>query len=101
MRKPLIIYLLLLPLLVGSPMRSAAAVIDIGARSPWSDSAAASENLIDDNGVKVDNLFTGAPRFDSVPSNIAGKLGLAHCRVKDPSHSIQPPMFLLNRSFLI
>lgn len=102
MRKPLIIYLLLLPMLLGSPVRIAAAVSGIGASSPWSDALAdVSEPFIDDHGVSVDNLFTGAPRFHSVPSNILAQLGLVQWSGKNTGRLIQPPRFLLNLSLLI
>lgn len=102
MRKSLIIYLLLLPLLLASSARVAAAVSTAGASSPWSDPVAtASEILVDDNGVSVDNLYTGTARFDSVATDILAQLGLAHWSGKDAALSIHPPRFLLNRSFLI
>jgi len=84
MRKSLIIYLLLLPLLLASSLRIAAAMSDAGSSSPWSNPVATTSELIDqDNGVSVGNLFTAAPRFDSVASCIAPTLGLAHWTQQD------------------
>src|SRR5918993_97608 len=79
MRKSLIIYSLLLPLLFASSVRIAAAIGDPGSSSPWTNPmATASEISDEDNGVSIGNLFTAAPRFDSVASCIVTILALAH-----------------------
>ena len=102
MRKSLIIYLLLLPLLLASSVRIAAAVSDTGSSSPWSHPVATTSEIIDeDNGISVGNLFTAAPRFDSVASCIVPIRGLAHWTDKDADRFVRPPMFLLNQIFLI
>jgi len=102
MRKSLIIYSLLLPLLLASSIRVAAAVSDAGASSPWSNPVAtASEISVDDNGISVENLFIATPRFDSVASCILPILGLAHWTDKDTDRFVQPPKFLVNQTFLI
>ena len=102
MRKSLIIYSLLLPLLLASSVRIAAAMGDPGSSSPWTNPmATASEISDEDNGVSIANLFIAAPRFDSVASCIVTLLGLAHWTEKNGELFLQPPWFLLNRTFLI
>ena len=100
MRKSLIIYLLLLPLLASS-LGVAAAMSDSGSSSPWSTPFVTTSEIIDeDNGVSVGNLFTAAPKFDSVASCIVVILGLAPW-TDSADGFVQPPMFLLNHTFLI
>ena len=83
-------------------MRIAAAMSDCGSSSPWSNPVATARELIDaDNGVSVGNLFTAAPRFDSVSPCLVLTLGLAHWIDKDADRFLEPPMFLLNHIFLI
>ena len=102
MRKSLIIYFFLLPLLLASSVRIAAAMGDPGSSSPWTNPmATASEITDEDNGVSIANLFIAAPRFDSVASCIVTILGLAHWTEKNSELFRQPPWFLLNRTFLI
>ena len=102
MRKSLIIYLILLPLLLASSLRIAAAMSEAGSSSPWSNPVATKSEIVDDdNGISVGNLFTAAPSFDSVASCIVPTLGLAHWTDKDAYRFVQPPMFLLNHIFLI
>jgi hypothetical protein len=102
MRRSPIIYLLLLPLLLASSVRIAAALSDADSSSPWTNPVATVSELIDDdNGVSVNNLFTATPRFDSVASAILPILGLAHGTGKDADRFVQPPMFLLYHIFLI
>ena len=102
MRKSLIIYFLLLPLLLASSVRIDAAMGDPGSSSPWTNPmATASEISDEDNGVSIANLFIAAPRFDSVASCIVTILALAHWTVKNRELFRQPPWFLLNRTFLI
>jgi hypothetical protein len=101
MRRLLIIYLLLLPLLLASSLGVAAAMSDTGSSSPWSNPFVTTSEIIDeDNGVSVGNLFTAAPRFDSVPSCIVAILGLAPWTDRADGF-VQLPMFLLNHIFLI
>jgi len=102
MRKSLIVSLLLLPLVLASVVRATAAMGDWDASSPWSSPVTATSLVVDDdNGVTIANLFTAAPRFDSVTSCILSKLGLAHWTGKNSDRLIPPPRFLLNHSFLI
>ena len=102
MRKSLIIYSLLLPLLLASSVRIAAAMGDPGSSSPWTNPMAiASEISDEDNGVSIANLFIAAPRFDSVASCIVTLLGLAHWTETNGDIFPQPPWFLLNHTFLI
>ncbi|MGZ8521076.1 MAG: hypothetical protein ACXWX7_13125 [Candidatus Binatia bacterium] len=102
MRKSLIIYALLLPLLLASSLRIAAAMSDGGSSSPWSNPVATTSELIDqDNGVTVGNLFTAAPRFDSVASCIAPTLGLTHWTQQDARPWDRPPILTLNQRLLI
>jgi hypothetical protein len=101
MRKSLIIYLILLPLLLASSVRIAAAMGDPSSSSPWTNPmATASEISDEDNGVSIGNLFIAAPRFDSVASCIVAIFGLAPC-TDNADGFVQPPMFLLNHTFLI
>lgn len=102
MRKLLIIYLLLLPLFLASSLRIAAAMSDAGSSSPWSNPVATTSELSDeDNGVSVGNLFTAAPRFDSVATCIVPILGLAHWTQQDARPWDRPPIFTLNQRLLI
>ncbi len=102
MRKSLIIYSLLLPLVLASVVRTTAAMSDMDSSSPWSSPVTATSIVVDDdNGVSVGNLFTAAPKFDSVASCIAPTLGLAHWTDKVADRFVQPPRFLLNHIFLI
>ena len=101
MRRLLIIYLLLLPLLLASSLGVAAAMSDAGSSSPWSTPFVSTSEFIDeDNGVSVGNLYTAAPRFDSVASCIVPILGLVPW-TDNADGFVQPPMFLLNHIFLI
>ena len=101
MRKSLIIYLLLLPLLLASSVQVAAAMSDIDSSSPWSSPVTATSIGDDDNGVSVGNLFTAAPRFDSVASCIVPTLGLADWTQQDAHRWDRSPIFTLNQRLLI
>lgn len=103
MRKSLIIYALLLPFLIASSARVAAAVSDAGSSSPWNNPVATASELLadDDDGVSVDNLITDAPRFAAMAAGLIAKFGLARRRGNDADRSIRPARFLLNHSFLI
>jgi hypothetical protein len=102
MRKSLIVSLLLLPLVLASVGRATAAMGDWDSSSPWSNPVTATSMVVeDDNGVSIANLFTAAPRFNSVASCIVPTLGLAHWTDKDADRSVHPAMFLLTHSFLI
>ena len=101
MRRLLVIYLLLLPLLLASSLGVAAAMSDAGSSSPWSNPFVTTSEIIDeDNGVSVGNLFTAAPKFDSVASCIVAIFGLAP-GTDNADGFVQPPRFLLNHVFLI
>jgi hypothetical protein len=102
MRKSMIIHSLLLPLLLASSVRIAAAMNDAGSSSPWSSPVATASEISDeDNGVSVGNLFTAAPRFDSVASCVVPPTGLAHWTQHDADRCDPPPIFSLNQKFLI
>jgi hypothetical protein len=102
MRKSLIIYSLLLPLLLASSVRIGASMGESSSSSPWTNPmATASEISDEDNGVSIGNLFIAAPRFDSVASCIVTILGLAHWTERHGELFLQPPWFLLNHTFLI
>ena len=102
MRKSLIIYSLLLPLILASVVRATAAMSDIDSSSPWSSPVTATSIVVDeDNGVSVGNLFTAAPRFDSVASCIVPTLGLAHWTQQDAHRWDRSPIFTLNQRLLI
>lgn len=102
MRKSLMPYLLLLPFLVTSAVGIAASMSDAGSISPWSKPVAtASEIVDDDNGVNVDNLFTNAPRFDSIASPVVSTLELAHLCPHGAAPRDPPSLVTLNRTFRI
>ena len=101
MRKLLIIYSLLVPLILASAVRATVAMSEIDSNSPWSSPIAATTDTCDDDGVSIANLFTAAPRFDSVASCIVPTLGLAHWTDKETDRLVQPHIFLFTHSFLI
>ena len=102
MRKSLILYSLLLPFLLASSMRIAAAMGDAGATTPWNNPVAtASESVDEDNGVSVDNLITIAPLFDSVISYVVPILKLAHGNRRSANRYNPPSLVTLNRTFRI
>lgn len=103
MRKSLIIYSLLLPFLLASSVRMAAAMSDPGSNSPWSNPVAIASEIIDeDNGVSVDNLITIAPLFDSVTAYVIPSLKLAHGNLQGAYYRYDPPSLItLNLTFRI
>lgn len=102
MRKSLIIYGLLLPFLLASSLRIAAAMSDAGSNTPWNNPVAtASDSVDDENGINVDNLITIAPLFDSVTSYVIPILKLAHGSLHSAARCDPPPLVTLNRTFRI
>jgi len=102
MRKSLIIYSLLLPFLLASSLRIAAAMSDASSTTPWNNPVAtASESVEEDNGVSVDNLITIAPLFDSVTSYVIPSLKLAHGNLHGAYHYDPPSLVTLNLTFRI
>jgi len=102
MRKSLIIYSLLLPFLLASSLRIAAAMSDAGSTTPWNNPVAtASESVEEDNGVSVDNLITIAPLFDSIASYVVPILKLAHGTLQSANRCDPPSLVTLNRTFRI
>ncbi len=102
MRKSLIMGLLLLPFLLASSLRIAAAMSDAGSSSPWNNPVAtASESIDADNGVTVENLSTIAPPFDSLPPDAVADLKLANWKLQGVDRAAPPPLFILNRTLRI
>ncbi|HET9916708.1 MAG TPA: hypothetical protein VFQ89_06330 [Candidatus Binatia bacterium] len=102
MRKSLILYSLLLPFLMASSLRIAAAMSDAGSNSPWNNPVAiASESIDEENGVSVDNLITIAPLFDSVISYVIPILKLAHGNCRSANRYNPPSLVTLNRTLRI
>jgi hypothetical protein len=102
MRKSLIIYSLLLPFLLASTVRIAAAMSDAGSNTPWNNPVvSASEAADDQNGVNIDNLITIAPLFDSVVSCVLPILKLANCCVQGADLYDPPSLVTRNRRFRI
>jgi hypothetical protein len=102
MRKSLVIYSLLLPFLLASSLRIAAAMSDAGSNTPWNNPVAtASESADEDNGVSVDNLITVAPLFDSVTSYVIPILQWAQGNLQNADRYHRPSLVTLNRTFRI
>lgn len=102
MRKSLIPYLLLLPFLLASSLRIAAAMGDAGSTTPWNNPVAiSSESIDEDNGVSVDNLITIAPLFNSVTSYVVPILKLAHGTIHSANRCDPPSLVILNRTLRI
>jgi len=102
MRKSLILYSLLLPFLLASSLRIAAAMGDAGSNTPWNNPVAtASESVDQDNGVSVDNLITIAPLFDSVISYVVPIVKSAHGKLHSANRHDPPSLVTLNRTFRI
>lgn len=101
MRRSLIVYALVLPLVFASVVRASAAMNHLGSPSPWSTSDVATNEISDDcNGVSLDNLFTAAPRFDSIPCGSRAIAGLAHGTDGNREFP-RPPIFILKQAFQI
>lgn len=102
MRKSLIIYSLLLPFLLASAVRIVIVISDSGSNLPGNNPVATAIEVVDeDNGVSVDNLFTIAPRFDSVTSCVISSLDSAHCKLQSADRCDPPSLVTLNRTFRI
>ena len=102
MRKSLILYSLLLPFLLASSLRIAAALGDAGATTPWNNPVAtASESIDEDNGVSVDNLITIAPLFDAVSCHVTPIVKFARGNCHSPDRYPPPSLVTLNRTFRI
>ena len=103
MRKSLIIYSLLLPFLLASSVRIAAAMSDAGSNSPWSNPVATASEIIDeDNGVSVDNLITIAPLFDSVTAYVIPSPEIGPRDLQSACYRYDPPSLItLNQTFRI
>jgi len=102
MRKSLLIYSLLLPFLLVSSVRMAAALSDASSITLSDDAVAtASEAGDDENGVSVANLVTIAPHFDSVTSFTLPILELAHWSPQGPNRSDPASLITRHQKFQI
>jgi hypothetical protein len=102
MRKSLIVYALLLPFLLASSLRIAAALSDAGSSSPWNNPVATSSEMVDDEyGLDSDNLITIAPFFDSVTIYVMPILKLAHGSLPRAQRYEPSSLVTLNRTFRI
>ena len=102
MRRSLIIYGMLLPFLLASSLRIAAAMSDAGSSSPWNNPVATSCEMVDDEyGLNSDNLITIAPVFDSVPPYVMPRQELARGSFPSPDGDKPSSLVTLNRTFRI
>ena len=102
MRKSLVIYVLLLPFLLASSLRIAAAMSDAGSSSPWNNPVATASEVVDDEyGVSVDNLITVAPCFDSVTSDVAPVVKLVYGNPPGANGYEPPSLITLQRKLRI
>jgi len=102
MRKSLIIYSLLLPFLLVSSARIAAAMSDANSNTQWDNPVAtASETGDDENGVSVDNLVTTTPLFDAVISYVLPIQESVHWNLQGTDRYDPPSLVTRNRKFRI
>jgi hypothetical protein len=93
---------MLLPFLLASSLRIAAAMSDAGSSSPWNNPVATSSEMADDEyGLSIDNLITVAPVFDSVTCYIMPLRKLAHGSYPNANGDKPSSLVTLNRTFRI
>ena len=102
MRRSLVVYVLLLPFLLASSLRIAAAMSDAGSSSPWNNPVATASEVVDDEyGVSIDNLITFAPFFDSLTSDGAPMLKLVYGKLPGADRYEPPSLITLHRKLRI
>ena len=102
MRKSLVVYVLLLPFLLASSLRIAAAMSEAGSSSPWNNPVATASEIVDEEyGVSIDNLITVAPFFDSVTSYVAPILKLVYGNPRGANRHEPPSLITLHRKLRI